>query len=509
MLVKQRKQVAKTVNLPAPVGGWNARDSIAAMPVKDAVIMDNFFCMPTSVAVRNGMSKHATELPDTVESLMVYEGASTKIFAASGTEFYDVTSAGAVGAAVVTGLTNARWNHINFGNSGGRHFYACNGVDKPRYYDGSSWVAVDGASNPAITGVTTTSLANPAVWKRRIWFIEAGTLNAWYLGTDAIGGAATKFDFGPVFQRGGSLVSIGTWTLDAGYGIDDHMVLITDMGEVAVYHGTDPASASTFALSGVYYMGSPIGDRCVSKMGGDLLVISRDGLMPLSKALMSSRVNTKAALTDKIQSAISDAVTSYGARFGWEVLLYPQANALMINVPVADDQQEQYVMNTITQSWSRFTGWGAYSWALLNDEPYFGGNGAVYKAWDGNSDNGSNIVARCLQAFVGRSGQNKRATMIRPVLSASASPAVALSINADYDLSAPTGTPTFTPISASLWGSALWGSAVWGGSKSILRNWQYASAVGYAMAPNIKITVNGFECEWLSTDVVLEGGGVI
>ena len=127
MLVKQRKQVAKTVNLPAPVGGWNARDSIAAMPVKDAVIMDNFFCMPTSVAVRNGMSKHATELPDTVESLMVYEGASTKIFAASGTEFYDVTSAGAVGAAVVTGLTNARWNHINFGNSGGRHFYACNG----------------------------------------------------------------------------------------------------------------------------------------------------------------------------------------------------------------------------------------------------------------------------------------------------------------------------------------------------------------------------------------------
>ncbi|HEY6019678.1 MAG TPA: hypothetical protein VIY48_07185, partial [Candidatus Paceibacterota bacterium] len=326
MKVKQRKQVSQVVSLSAPVGGWNARDSISSMPSKDAVILDNFFCLPTSVTVRNGMTQHVTGLPSTVESLMVYEGASTKMFAASGTAFYDVTSAGAVGAAVVSGLTNARWNHVNFGNTGGRHFYACNGVDKPRYYDGTTWVAVDGASTPAITGVTTTSLKNPAIWKRRLWFIESGTLAAWYLSVDAIAGAATKFDFGPVFQRGGTLVSIGTWTLDAGYGVDDHMVLITTEGEVAVYHGTDPTSVTTFALAGVYYMGSPIGSRCLHKMGGDLLVISRDGLMPLSKALMSSRVNTKAALTDKIQSAISDAVTSYGASFGWDFLLYPQSN---------------------------------------------------------------------------------------------------------------------------------------------------------------------------------------
>lgn len=509
MLVKQRKQVAKTVSLPAPVGGWNARDSISAMPAKDAVILENFFCQPTSLAVRKGHSEHATGLPDLVESLMVYEGASTKLFAASGTAFYDVTSAGAVGAAVVSGMTNARWNYINFGNSGGRHFYAANGVDEPQYYDGTTWVSVDALSTPAITGVTTTSLKNPAVWKRRIWFIESGTLSAWYLAVDAIAGAATKFDFGPVFQQGGTLAAIGTWTLDAGYGIDDHLVIITTQGEVAVYHGTDPASASTFALSGVFYMGAPIGSRCLSKMGGDLLVVSRDGLMPLSQALMSSRVNTKAALTDKIQSAISEFVTAYGASFGWEVLLYPQANALILNVPVAENQQEQCVMNTITKSWSRFTGWGANCFALFNDEPFFGGDTVVYKAWDTDADNGSNIVARCLQAFMGQAGQNKRVTMIRPVFSASAVPGVALSVNADYDLSAPTGNLTFTSIDSSLWGTALWGSATWGGSKTILRNWQYASAVGYALAPNVKITVNGFECEWLSTDVVLEGGGIL
>ncbi len=42
-----------------------------------------------------------------------------------------------------------------------------NGVDKPRYYDNAAWVAVDNASVPAITGVTTTKLVHVNVFKNR------------------------------------------------------------------------------------------------------------------------------------------------------------------------------------------------------------------------------------------------------------------------------------------------------------------------------------------------------
>jgi hypothetical protein len=49
--------------------------------------------------------------------------------------------------------------------------YAANGVDKPHLYNGSTWTAIDGASTPAITGVTTTTFL-PTLFKNRMWFIQ-------------------------------------------------------------------------------------------------------------------------------------------------------------------------------------------------------------------------------------------------------------------------------------------------------------------------------------------------
>ena len=142
----------------------------------------NYFPGVSSVNLRGGYSKHATGLPGQVETIMTYNGAATsKMFAASGTGFYDVTSSGAVGSAVVSGLTNARWEYINITTPGGNFLYAVNGVDKPRLYDGSTWTAIDGSSTPAITGVTTTALSNITLFKNRVWFVQKDTLKAWYL----------------------------------------------------------------------------------------------------------------------------------------------------------------------------------------------------------------------------------------------------------------------------------------------------------------------------------------
>jgi hypothetical protein len=40
-------------------------------------------------------------------------------------------------------------------------------------------------------------------------------------------------------------------------------------------------------------------------------------------------------------------------------------------------------MNTINGSWWKFTGWSANCFELFGDELYYGGNGTVYKAWQG------------------------------------------------------------------------------------------------------------------------------
>jgi len=79
-----QRAAANVASLPAPVGGWNARDSLANMAPTDAVTLENFFPGVASVNLRGGYSKHATGLPGQVETLMTYNGAATtKMFAAS------------------------------------------------------------------------------------------------------------------------------------------------------------------------------------------------------------------------------------------------------------------------------------------------------------------------------------------------------------------------------------------------------------------------------------------
>jgi hypothetical protein len=109
------------------------------------------------------------------------------------------------------------------------------------------------------------------------------------------------------------------------------------------------------------------------KYKGDLLVITQDGLVPLSGALQSSRLNPRVALTDKIQSSINSSV-----ELRRELRLadpaVPQAEHAALNVPVTTgNSQHQYVMNTITGMWCDFSGWNANCWTLYGDHIYFGG----------------------------------------------------------------------------------------------------------------------------------------
>lgn len=507
----RRTAVSSSVSLPAPVGGWNARDSLAGMAKEDAVSLVNWFPATTECVLRYGYSEHATGLPAQVETVMEYAGGSSnEMWAVSDGEVYDVTTAGAVGAAAVTGLANSRWQYTNVATAGGNFLYMANGVDTPYLYDGSTWTSITGASTPAITGVTTTELNSPIVFKTRVWFIERNTLKTWYLPVNAIGGAANPIDMSAVAQLGGYIVAHATWTIDAGTGVDDYYVAVTNKGEVIVYQGTDPSSASTWALKGVWRIGAPVGSRCLTKLAGDLLIVCQDGVLPLSSALQSSRVNPRVALTDKIQWAVSQAVTSYGSAFGWEVFYFPGENQLWLNVPVAVGSQEQYAMNTITKNWAQYQGWGANCFCLLNDAPYFGGNGAVYKAWDTNSDNGENITGTGLHSFQAYNapGNSKRFTMTRPILRATGVPAVNGSMNTDFDTTPSTATLSFSPTSASLWDSAQWDSAVWSGF-TILQNWQGVSGVGYYAAPQLKVSAAGVDVRWISTDVVFEAGAIL
>lgn len=503
-----KRAVSQPVSLPAPTGGWNARDGLTAMQPLDAVTLTNWFPATTECVLRSGYTKHATGIAGQVETLMAYSGGATdKFFAIADGKVYDVTSSGAVGAAVVTGLTNSRWGYCNIATPGGNFLSMANGVDAPRNYDGTSW------TTPVITGVTATTLENPILYAQRQFFIGKNTLKTWYLPTDSIAGAANPVDVAPFATKGGYIVSHGTWTIDAGQGVDDHYVIMTSKGQVIVYQGTDPSNANSWSMVGVWDIGSPVGPRSLYKYAGDMLVVCQDGVIPMSAALQSSRVNPKVAITDKIQYAISEAITSYGSNFGWQLLYVPTINQLWLNVPVQEGaNQQQFVMNTISGSWCNYTGWNANCLELFQDNAYFGGDGYVGRAWNSGADDGQQINGYGLQAFNNFNGAGtlKRFTMSRPILRTNGTPAIYAGIDVDFDLS-DTSEPLTAPASLAtgVWDSSNWDNSIWSGPLKVLQYWQGIHGVGYYGAPIVKTSSLGSELRWVSTDIVIEGGAIL
>ena len=365
-----------------------------------------------------------------------------------------------------------------------------------------------------ITGVNSNTFINVNLFKNRLYFTQKDTLTCWYLDVDAIGGVASPLYFGGIARNSGYLQAMGTWTLDAGQGADDYAVFVTSMGEVIVYNGTDPDDATTWALKGVWQLGQTFNRRCFFKWSGDLLLLTKDGLVPLASALQSSRLDPRVNLTDKIYFAVSQAATLYSDLFGWQINYYASANMLILSIPTSTGM-EQFVMHNITKAWGRFTDIQAYCWELSGDsEMLFGGNGIVGLFYDGYSDNGTNITATAQQAYsyFERAGQLKRFTLVRPILQSTGGvPNVVCGLSVDFDTQSQLGQVQFNPstLTDGVWNTSKWDQANWAGGLITTKVWQGVTGLGFAGSINLNVASRGIELHWASTDYVMEAGGVL
>jgi hypothetical protein len=367
--------------------------------------------------------------------------------------------------------------------------------------------------NFGVTGVNSNTFINVNLFKNRLYFTEKNTLKVWFLPVNALGGAASPLDFGGIARNGGFLQAMATWTIDAGEGVDDYAVFVTNMGEAIVYNGTDPANADTWALKGVWQLGYIFSRRCFYKWGGDVLLLTQDGLVPLASALQSSRLDPRINITDKIYFAISQAADAYSSEFGWQVIYFAKPTMLIINVPDPTGTQ-QYVMHTISKAWCNFTGIDTTCFELHNDDIYFGGDGFVGRFFDTFADDGAQIAATCQQAYsyFENPGQQKRFTMVRPTFLVDVgTPGIYAGINTDFQTQNNLGKVTFvqTPTTTAVWDAATWDNDVFAGNLVISRQWQGVTGLGYAGGINLNMVSAGIDVHWVSTDYVMERGSVI
>lgn len=495
---------ARLKSVPAPVGGWNARDPLPKMDEKDAVILDNWFPEAGKVTMRKGYESYSTGLGADVETLVEFSSASSnKMIAAANGNIWNATSSGAA-SSLGSGYSSDRWQTAMMNS----YLGMVNGVDTPVKYDGTT------LSTLTITGVSGSSLIGIHVHKSRSYFWPVNSASFWYSATNTLGGALTEFDLSLVGSTGGYLVFVESWSRDAGAGPDDYAVFVMSNGEVFIYSGSDPGDVNDWSLVGKFKMAKPIGIRSKIKVGGELVVGTYEGYIPLSAVMNKGDFSETNAVTDKIRQAVQQSANSYGTNFGWCASYYAEGNKVIFNVPVVESlTYQQHVYNSITGAWCRFTGIPSICWCVFNGALYFGGDSTVYKAETGYSDAGSNIQCDALPAFnsMGAMGRLKRFNSIQHIMGADGTLNVETKMGVNFIQPIFSYATTAYTQSGATWDVAEWDAEDWAGigSDSVIDDWKTAFGIGYTGSARLRIATSNQEVSWYMTNYLFDIGGFV
>lgn len=509
-----RGEVSKGATVPAPIRGWNTRDPLANMRQDYAITLDNWLPDTGTVAVRPGASNWETGFASRVKTVMSWNGAaSSKLFGVTDSGIFDATAGGAVGATVQA-RTNGYLCHINYTTTGGSYLVTVNGTDDLAYTNGTTWTTI---ANFSISGggtINTNLIWNINSFKRSIYFIKKESMSFFYLPIDSITGTVSEFPLGALFNKGGKLMAMGTWTVDGATGQEDYSVFITSKGQAAVYLGTDPSSATTWVLKGIFNIAPPLGRKCFCQFGGDLLVLTVRGLFSLTNILKAAKMSDQGALSAVIGEAFVASATALPDAEGWEVVEFPQYNVLICNVPTdsTNHTSVQYVMNTQTNAWCRFTGWDVSGFCFYNALLYGGRATAIGKYFQATTDFGSAVTCNAKVAFNYYTPRSrvKDWKALRANLIIGGVCAVNLALDTDFSTDATYGAAVFNNSATSRWDTGVWDTSLWSAEPTPRIEWVTVAAnASYCSAVRLRVIAYDCTVEWSATDIVYEIGALI
>jgi len=540
-------QVAQSFIVPAPTGGLNYRDPIVAMAPNDAVVLTNMIPRQQGVELRKGWQEFsdAVEIDgvvQSVESVFGYRApnpADDKIFMGAGGNIYDITAGGEPTIAVrfrlltedddyltaedgdyltTNDLTpSGEWWTTQFSTAADTFLLAVSpGGGYWTYSTSSGWV-----DRTATTTGLPSTVRTVAVWKQRVWFTAEEDSRVYYINTvNAITGACTAFPMGSTLRSGGYVSALVNWTMDAGISIDDFLVVIGTEGDIGVWEGTDPTSSATFGLKGSWYVGPvPKHGTYFTQFGGDVMIISELGLVPMSRLINGSfsRDTQNIGPAAKIQSVFAPLVRRLREEKFFNVFVVPGSEVLVMSLPVDGSYYRQFAMNLTTGAWCQFANMPIRSAAVLGGELYFGTvDGTVchglYGKLDGvaqNNTGGSFPIGELQCAFnsFGTPAQLKKFSMARNIFFGPAAPSTMTTINTQYLTVDNTGAPAFNNSNVALWDTGVWNLATWVADNNF-ESWHGVSGLGYYGSLRIKIAgIPG--SVFLSSHMLFEIGGVM
>lgn len=369
---------------------------------------------------------------------------------------------------------------------------------------GSGAALANGASvvlAPAITGGDTSTFSHVSAYRERLFFVKKDSLTVYYLPVNSIGGALSSFNLAGVFSKGGEILFTAPWSTNTGSGLDNALAVVSTEGEIAVYTGTNPSSAETWALLGVYEIARPLGKRALMRAGGDVLIATQEGLVALSSVLeKDAAALSLTAVSANIEPNWREEALNR-LFLPWEIAKWTRKNMAIISLPTASvDVTTHYcfVVNLKTGAWARYTGWDTRCLEVFNDWAYFGtGSGRVMQAEVGGDDAGDIYYPTVVWNWNPLDALGVYKTILQAratyVTSTELDPQISCSTDYAVTLPSPPNAPAVT-VANSLWDVGKWDQALWdeGGSKQrFSTDWVSIGQSGYSHAPQIQHACSG------------------
>ena len=528
---------ANTTTLPAPSAGMDGRITLAAGNPDIATYCYNILSDETGMKVRNGYGEHCIGLQNSIatgiKTLIPYDSptvASTdqRLFAVSNEGIWDVTTFDTPVFKIAFPST------INDAGVGVYQHYVTDAAASLLFYADAenglytytkatdTWAATTG-----ITGIAAADIVFVSVHKQRIWFALRDSADAWYLPIGAIAGAATKFQFGNKFKRGGYLVGVYNWTIDGGEGIDDYLVGISSAGDVLPYKGSDPEAVTgdLWALKGAYYVGEVVGGtRCASEFGGDLHILSSQGVTPLTQLLQGVDVSIAPdGIGVKTAFYLRPEIRQYRDNFGWSINYFPSISYVLISTPKRlNNTYIQYAYDKPMDTFGWWRGVPMLCSVEWRGQIYIGTEDDRVLIMNTDLDevkitpvagqtNGDPIDFSALFAFMplDSGGMFKRGVSIRPDFISPNKMAYQTKFLYDYQIQTFSSTVTVNDEVAGRWDSGLWDTAIWGSSIATNRSRVVGGAgIGRRLAVAVQGTSTA-NTYLMSYDVLWNVGGMM
>lgn len=281
-----KPRTIKRYLIPAFNGGINQKDPPLRLASNECQEIESYLPQTNSIRSSPVATGTALSLTGTVGSLFNWHNSTLqeRVIATTESKIYSLTFTSSWGATDITGaVTISEKNCIGIPFNG--YLFLVNGTDDIIRIDTSLASSLAAFTGP---GGDDKLLKQGCAHNGYLYFVESDSQSFWYPSTElAITGPLTEEDLSAVFQSPGALLFVETWSFNSGASNERFLVAVSTTGEVLVYSGDYPG-ANNWLLVARTRIPEPLGRRGYAKIGGDLAIYTKLGIVLLSQVVSSA-----------------------------------------------------------------------------------------------------------------------------------------------------------------------------------------------------------------------------